>query len=205
MIAYLIQGLTLGTVGIAPGPFQAYLISQTLKNGWRHTLPAAAAPLLSDGPIIALMVLALTQAPGWLLKALQVIGGLFILKLAYDAFKAFRHMDPDRQPDADAGPASLLNAVVVNFLNPNPWIFWGSVGARELVEGWRLAPLAGLGFMIGFYIMLIGTFVGFVLLFGTARRLGPRITYWLTAVSALALGGFGVYELVVGIGALLSA
>jgi threonine/homoserine/homoserine lactone efflux protein len=130
---------------------------------------------------------------------------LFILKLAFDAFRAFRRMDPDRQPDVDAGPASLLNAVVINFLNPNPWIFWGSVGARELVEGWRRTPSAGLGFMIGFYIMLIGTFVGFVLLFGTARRLGPRVTYWLTGLSALALGSFGAYELIVGVGALLGA
>ncbi|MBK7455571.1 MAG: hypothetical protein IPJ46_18150 [Anaerolineales bacterium] len=31
-----------------PGPFQTYLISQTLTRGWKRTLPAALAPLVSD-------------------------------------------------------------------------------------------------------------------------------------------------------------
>ena len=67
MLGYLILGITYAfTAAVQPGPFQTYLISQTLSNGWRSTLPAAIAPLLSDGPIIILVLLVLSRMPGWL-------------------------------------------------------------------------------------------------------------------------------------------
>ena len=83
MLVYLTQGLLLGGMAAAqPGPFQAYLLSQTLKNGWRRTMWAAFAPLLSDGPIVILVVLILTQTPDWFLTLLRVAGGGFLLYLA---------------------------------------------------------------------------------------------------------------------------
>jgi len=76
-----------------PGPFQAYLISQTLSNGWRRTLPAALAPLISDGPIIVLTLVVLSHVPVWFQRFLYIAGGLFILYLAYSAFVAWRNFD----------------------------------------------------------------------------------------------------------------
>ncbi|MBI1880094.1 MAG: hypothetical protein HYR94_18055 [Chloroflexi bacterium] len=82
MIVYFLQGLTLGLSATAtPGPFQAFLLAQTLKNGWKRTLPATLAPLVTDGPIIFLVLLVLTQTPGWFLNVLQIAGGLFVLYL----------------------------------------------------------------------------------------------------------------------------
>jgi len=46
---------------VQPGPFQTYLISSTLTRGWRRTLPVVLAPLLSDVPVIALVLLVLTS------------------------------------------------------------------------------------------------------------------------------------------------
>ncbi|NJN98663.1 MAG: LysE family transporter [Anaerolineales bacterium] len=77
------QGLTLGlSATAAPGPFQAFLLGQALKHGWKQTLPATLAPLVSDGPIIFLVLLVLTQTPLWFLNGLQIVGGLFVLYLA---------------------------------------------------------------------------------------------------------------------------
>jgi len=91
---YLLQGLTLGiSAAVTPGPFLAYLLSQSLKNGgnWQRTLPATMAPLLSDGPIVFLVLIVLTQFPPLFLRWIQGIGGLFLLYLAYGAYKAFRN------------------------------------------------------------------------------------------------------------------
>ena len=72
MVWYLLQGLGYGGAAAAqPGPFQAYLLSQTLKNGLRSTLVAALAPLMSDGPIVLLVLLVLTQMPDWFVAALR--------------------------------------------------------------------------------------------------------------------------------------
>jgi threonine/homoserine/homoserine lactone efflux protein len=36
MLLYLLQGITYGfAAAVQPGPLQTYLISQTLRNGWR--------------------------------------------------------------------------------------------------------------------------------------------------------------------------
>ena len=67
MIAYLILGATYAfAAAVQPGPLQTYLIAQTLRNGWRRTLPAALSPVMSDGPVILLVLLVLTRLPGTL-------------------------------------------------------------------------------------------------------------------------------------------
>ncbi|HIE24941.1 MAG TPA: lysine transporter LysE, partial [Anaerolineales bacterium] len=94
MLPYLLQGITLGFAASAqPGPFQTYLITQTLANGWRKTLIAAFAPLVSDGPIIILAVFVLKQMPESLQRFLYIAGGIFILFLAYSSFQQWRNFD----------------------------------------------------------------------------------------------------------------
>ena len=60
---------------VQPGPFQMYLISQTLLKGWKRTLPVVFAPLISDGPIIALCLFVLSQVPSWLQRFLYSLEG----------------------------------------------------------------------------------------------------------------------------------
>ncbi|MGH2543945.1 MAG: LysE family translocator [Ardenticatenaceae bacterium] len=196
MFGYFLRGLILGLPAAAtPGPFQAYLLSQTLKNGWRHTLPAALAPLLSDGPIVALVLLILTQMPPALLAILKIAGSLFILYLAWGAFHSVRQERPLRVAAEEAARQSLIEATFMNLLNPNPHIFWSTVGGPILLEGWRQASGHGIAFLLGFYGTLIGGFVAFILLFGVAGRLGARVNRALLGISAFALLLFGLYQL----------
>jgi threonine/homoserine/homoserine lactone efflux protein len=77
---YFIQGVTFGfAAAVQPGPFQTYLISQTVSHGWRRTLPAVFAPLLSDGPIIALVLLVLSHVPDGAIQFLRLAGGAFVV------------------------------------------------------------------------------------------------------------------------------
>jgi threonine/homoserine/homoserine lactone efflux protein len=200
LIAYIAQGLTLGfSAAATPGPFQAYLLSQTLKNGWKRTLLAALAPILSDGPIITLVLLILTQTPDWLLTALQTAGALFILYLARGAYLVFKDFDETQPSGEESSQQSLLEATTINLLNPNPYIFWGTIGGPILVEGWRKAPPCGAGFILGFYVTLITGLAGFVILFGTARHLGPRVSRILSGIAAAVLLLLGIYQLVTGV------
>ena len=64
LLPFLLQGIGYGfSAAVQPGPFQTYLISQTLLNGWRRTLIAALAPLVSDGLIILTVLFVLTRVP----------------------------------------------------------------------------------------------------------------------------------------------
>ncbi len=95
MWLYIFQGIGYGfAAGVQPGPLQTYIISQTLTKGWRRVLPAAFAPLISDGPIITICLLVLSQVPLWLQRFLYIAGGLFVLYLAYGAYQTWKHFDP---------------------------------------------------------------------------------------------------------------
>lgn len=196
MLVYLSQGLLLGGAAAAqPGPFQAYLLSQTLQNGWRGTLWAAFAPLLSDGPIIFLVLFVLTRLPDGFLVGLQVVGGFFLLYLARKAFLALRHTAVPATEPLETKRFNIFEAALMNALGPGPYIFWATIAGPILLTSWRQSADLGLSFLVGFYGALIGGFMAFVLLFAVAKQLDPRVSRLLALFSAVALLGFGLYQL----------
>jgi len=193
MLVYFLQGLTLGfSAGVQPGPFLAYLLNQTLALGARRALPFALAPLGSDGPIIAVVLLTLTHMPVGFLRVLQVVGGVFLLYLAFRAYQTAR---ANVTLTARAMQTGFMTAVLMNTISPGPWIFWSTVGGPLLIEAWRLSTGQALSFLFGFYLTLLGSFIGFILVFATAQRLEARLTRALNDVAALVLLGFGLYQL----------
>ncbi|MEW5960338.1 MAG: LysE family transporter [Chloroflexota bacterium] len=200
MLIYFLQGTTLGlSASATPGPFLAFLLSQTLRNGWRQTLPASLSPLISDGPIIALVLVVLTQTPAWFLSLLRIGGGLFILYLAWNAWQAFRTPALIADLPSEAAQQNLFKGALMNALSPGPYLFWSVLAGPIVLEGWRLSPLMGLSFVLGFYATLIGGFAAFVIIFATASRLGPKVSRILSGVSAAALLVFGLYQLWTGL------
>jgi threonine/homoserine/homoserine lactone efflux protein len=202
MLAYLIQGIGYGfAAAVQPGPFQTYLISQTLSKGWRLTLPAALAPLISDGPIIVLALVVLSQVPLWFQRFLYIAGGLFILYLAYSAFVAWRNYDKSGVVTDSSGRQSVVKAAMMLALSPGPYIYWSLVTGPILLAGWREAPANGLGFLVSFYATIVLSLGGIIVMFGTARQLGPKVNRALLGVSAITLVCFGLYQLWLGVAA----
>ncbi len=187
---------------VQPGPFFAYLVSESLTHGWRRTLPAAFAPLLSDGPIIVAVLFVLTRLPPAMLTYLRLAGGLFLLVLAYGAFRSWRTLRPDAPPPAPASHRTVVRGALVNLLNPGPWLAWSLVMGPLLLNAWRESPVNGIGMLVGFYGVLVLTLAGIIIVFGVARRLGPRLTRALVGLSALALLVFALYQLTLAVRAL---
>lgn len=197
MLVYLLQGLTLGISAAAtPGPFQAFLLSQSAQKGWRRTLPAAFSPLLSDGPIIVLVVFILTRVPGWFMEALRFGGGMYLLYLAWKSFQAAgRNYQEENVMPKPAGN-SMMQAAILNLLNPNPYIFWSLIGGPVLLRGWHQSTGCCLAFLSGMYTALIGGSACLVILFAVATRLEQKVNRALLYISAAALALFGFYQLV---------
>jgi len=199
MWLYLLQGIGYGFAAAAqPGPLQTYLISQTLLKGWERTLPAAFAPVISDGPIIALSLLILSQVPPWLEQFLHIAGGLYVLYLAFGAYKSWKEFDLTIRYGETAPQQNILKAAVINALNPNPYIFWSLVTGPILMDGWRHTPAYGVSFITGFYITKILGLMSIILVFGLARQFGPKVNHVLLGISAVALFSFGFYQLWLG-------
>ena len=199
MVVYLIWGITLGfAAGVQPGPMSTYIVSQTLANGWRRTLPAVMAPLISDGPIALVTLMILSKVPPDFVHVLRLVGGAFILYLAWGAWKTWRAYDDKTVPVAQSSRQSVLKAATVNLLNPNPYLGWSLVIGPLMLKGWRETPTHGIAMLVGFYGTVIATMAATVFLFSLARKIGPKVTRVSIGLSALALACFGVYQLVAG-------
>ena len=198
---YIIQGVVYGFAAAAqPGPLQTYIISQAITKGWKKSLPAAFAPLVSDGPIIVLCLLVLRQLPDSFKQVLYIAGGIFVLYLAYGAYKSWRDFESQFSiPESDA-KQSVLKAALVNLLAPGAYIFWSLVTGPILIAGWRETPVFGISFMLGFYITFVLCLMLMIFIFGTMQALGQKVRRALIGVSAIALLCFGLYQLWLGIG-----
>ncbi len=200
-LSYALQAAALGlSAAASPGPFQAYLISQALRLGWKRALPAAFAPLISDGPILVLVLFILTRLPPGFLRVLQTGGAFFIIYLAWKSWQAFRAFQP-QQSKSSAGEErqNVFQAALMNFLNPNPYIFWSVVAGPMLIAGWNLSPINGIAFLLGFYLVMVLALALLIFLFASAGSLGPRVNRALLGLSPVALLAFGVYQLWKGI------
>ena len=200
MLLYLIQGIGYGFAAASqPGPFQAFLVSQSLTRGWKRALPGALAPLVSDGPIILLCVLVLSQLPDWLQQVMYILGGLFVLYLAYGAFKSWRDYDETIAHPELSGQQTILKAALTNAISPGAYLFWMFITGPLLVQGWRETPVHGLALLVGFYATLISGLAVIIVIFGSAARLGPKLNRALLGISSIVLFGFGLYQLWKGI------
>jgi len=196
MAAYFILGAALAfAAAVQPGPLMTYLISRTLSAGWRSALPAALAPVLSDGPIMIVALVILKRVPAPLVRYLHMAGGFFLLYLAWCAFRAWRKTGSGASMDTASPGRGLLQAVAVNLLNPNPYLGWTLVLGPLFLKGWREAPPLGLALLAGFYGTMVLALGGIIMVFGLIRNAGRAVSKILLAASVAALVLLGAYQI----------
>ena len=197
----LVENVLLGSglgfaAAIQPGPLLAFLVSRVVASGWRRTLPACFAPLISDGPAALVAIFVLGQVPSSAQHVLRAGGGLLLLYLAARSFREWR---APAAPPPGSAPRTVLEAVLVNLFNPNPYLGWALVLGPAALSAWHRSPGSAFGFVLSFYATMLVTLVVLVLLAGTARLLAPGRQRALVGASALLLGGLGIVLLVAGL------
>jgi threonine/homoserine/homoserine lactone efflux protein len=172
VLEYLATGVVLGlAAGFAPGPLLALILAQSIRFGTREGLKVAAAPLITDVPIVILttaLVAAAAGTTGGLLGAISIAGAAFVTYLGIESIRA-TGVQAGRPDEA---PRSWARGALVNALSPHPYIFWITVGAPILIRAWADGPLAAAAFLVGFYACLVGAKM---LLAVIAGRSGGRL------------------------------
>ncbi len=201
LIEFLLKAITIGfSAGVTPGPLQAVFLSYAIKGGWKKALPAAFAPLVSDSPVILLVLLVLNNLPGMFLQILRVVGGLFLFYLAWDSYRAFRDFKAiDETLPQTSNMQTLLKATAMNLLAPGPWLFWSLINGPNLLAAWAVSPWWGAAYLAGFYGVFVLSNIALIFLFSSMRQMGEKVRRALLLVSALALAGFGAFQLVQGL------
>ncbi len=206
MLAYLIPGIAYGFgAALTPGPLLVYLISKALSVGWRRTLPAAFAPLISDAPVAVLVLTVLSQVPVGLVQYLRLPGGAFILYLAFGAWKSWRDFHAEDTVTDESSSQRVLKAATINWLNPYPYLGWSTFLGPTLLSGWRESPISGIAFILGFYITMITVTIAMILMSAISRTFGPQVRRSLLGFSSIALACLGLYQLWLGSSALHAA
>lgn len=205
MWIFLTQGFAMGLyAALQPGPFQTYLLSETLRRGWRKALPLALAPLLSDALPVLLTLLVLSRLPASFLNGLRIAGGFLMLYLARNAYRAFHNPSLTRHTIEETPAKSIFSAAAINLLSPSVYLFWTTIGAPIVLEGWRISPLHGLAFIIGMYAVFIPALVMLIILFGQTGRLPAAVQRGIGYALTLLLAGLGLYQVWHGVNAFLS-
>jgi threonine/homoserine/homoserine lactone efflux protein len=188
----LAAGIAIGFgAGIAPGPLLALVVTTAVERGFGAGARVAAAPLLTDTPIVALSVAVVGSVSEAAFRWLGVAGGLVVIAMGVQTAAAVRRAPAGEQAPAP-GRRDVWRGVIVNVLSPHPWIFWVAAGGPLLVSAWRGSPARGVAFLAGFYGMLVGSKV--VVAWAVARgsrRLDERRRRALVVVGGalLAVGG----------------
>ncbi len=197
-LTIFLEGAALGlAAAAAPGPLQAYLLAQSARNGAARTLPVVLVPLVTDPPLIAVVLAALAQVPAGFLRALGIGGGAVVLWLGVAALRAAQ--GPAAADPARPRPVGFVRGLLVNITNPNAWLWWSAAAGPILAAAWRSSPLRAVAFLAGFYLLLIGGNVAFVLLASRAAAAGPQAARALGALSGAALVAFGAWRVAGGL------
>jgi threonine/homoserine/homoserine lactone efflux protein len=187
LVHYFAQGAALGfTAAATPGSLQTLLISETLLGGFKRGARITLAPLITDAPIIIAALFVLQRVPPIGVQILSLAGGVFVLYLAWILFKQWRsgsQVTVNVEGAQPIGWRGLWRASIVNWLNPNPYLFWTLVGGPTLIAALNQSVWYGVAFLVGMYGIFIGSMLIIAAVFHFARNLGPRVVRGLLLIS----------------------
>lgn len=183
---FLIIGIFLGFAsGITPGPLLTLVISETLMKNKKEGIKVAVSPLFTDIPIILMTALILSKISNFnlIIGLISISGSIFLCYLAYGNlfFKKPATGNIERSRSFEKG-------IMVNLLNPHPYLFWFTVGAPTLLRAREVSVYAAILFITGFYIFLLGSKILIVLTVDRYRNfLESRIYEYLVKLTGILL------------------
>ena len=203
MVNFLTMGSILGlSAGFAPGPLLTLVISETLRHDIKSGVKVALAPVITDLPIIMLTLFILVKLSGFhrVLGIISCMGGLFVLYLGWQSMVT-KGVELNLEGTRSN---SLAKGIIVNTLNPHPYLFWFGVGGPTVTKAIKSGMVAPLAFMGSFYVLLVGSKILIAVLIGKSRSFltgkGYIYTMRLLGVALCALAiilfrdGFNLLE-----------
>jgi len=184
-LEFFVSGMIFGlAVGIFPGPLLALIFSETLKHRKKEGIKIALSPLVTELPIVFFVSLTLSNLGKYslLIGTISLFGACY---LVYLGLKNLRIRSSVFQVES-AKEDVLRQGFIANLLNPNPYLFWLSIGGPKILESLDIHISATLLFILGFYTMLIGSNICVALIVEKSRSFVEG-KYLLCVVRALGV------------------
>jgi len=184
-LEFLFLGAVLGLVqGVSPGPLVTLVISETLKFGRGEGFKVAVSPLITDSAVVVLTLVVLSNLARYdvIIAVVSILGACYLIYLAAENLKVKTSMLEAKVVKKEA----LKRAVITNFLNPHVYVFWISVGGPIILRSLTIHTLAPGLFLVGFYVLLIGSQASIAYMVGRSKAL-VRGNYYSYIVRALGI------------------
>jgi len=203
---YVWKAILLGIhAGMAPGPVTTILVTQSLLHGRRAGAKIAFVPVLTDIPIVALVIPALyylTHGFGIVIALISIVGACLLCHLGYESLL----VTASHFQKKDIPPISLLRAIGINFFNPNLYIYWLTICGPLSVSALRTGGFVTMLLFIGvFFLCITSAKLVVAFLFGSVRHsLDLRLIIWINRLLGIALFFFAAsflwqgYKILVG-------
>jgi threonine/homoserine/homoserine lactone efflux protein len=179
VLKYLFSGIVFGLIaGISPGPILTLVISETLQHNKKEGIKISLSPLITDLPIILLTLFLIAKLSVFhqVLGFISAGGAVFLLVLAYECI-VFKDIIINSEPQK---AQSFKKGITANFLNPNPYLFWLTVGAPFLIKAYHEGLGSVAAFIFGFYFCLTGSKIAVVIIVDQTKSLLNKKVYSYT-------------------------
>jgi threonine/homoserine/homoserine lactone efflux protein len=192
-LTFLVTGIIFGlSGGLTPGPLLTLVISETLRHNIREGIKISFAPIFSDLPIVLVTLFLISELSDTkpVLGTIALLGSIYLIYLAYENI-SFTGADVTFNGEK---PQSLRKGVIANFVNPNPYIFWMTIGAPTVLKASENGFAPPLLFIVGMYVSMIGAKISIATLVGKSRKfLSSSIYKNLIRALGLVLLIFALY------------
>ena len=130
-----------------------------------------------------------------LLGGISIIGSIFVLNLGIKSLLAANSEFLDYTPR----PLLLKEIMIANLTNPNPYLFWFTVGAPIMVRSFQHNLSKGLSFLVSFYLGLVGIKLILAIAAGKSRDFLQGFLYRITMqLLSMMLICFAIYLMLDG-------
>lgn len=209
MLVLLATGMAIGLAMAVPvGPVNLFVISRTLKGGFRAGFAAGLGGMAADTLLAVVAAFGITTVIDFVdvnEKPIQFVGGILLVLFGILSWRSHPHLDPEAavaRPGHRVG--GFVQAVVMTLTNPGASLgmlaIFGSLGDLADFSNDHAAAVAVVGGVA------IGSTLWWLLLAGSVKRIKARLTDdWLHRVNQFAgavliVAGFGLlFGLIVGV------
>ena len=187
-------------LGASPGPVQLLLFSEASRGGAGRGLRAMAGANATFGAMMLLLAAGLSsiEPSEAFLRVVKVIGGAFLVFLAFDAIRESRRSHEVQETRSGLHPS--VRGIVAVLLNPGVYVFLATTGAAIVASA---VEQGGRGLAVGtVFALLLGVSLmdsAMVLLGAGAHRVSDRFLRILSDVLAVAMGTLGLWLAIRGI------
>jgi threonine efflux protein len=199
--AHAMLAFTAYLVGTAsPGPSNLAIMTTAMSRGRTHALALAAGVVngsLVWGLCAGFGLSSVMQRFSWSLVVMKLLGGAYLLWLAWKAARAARApLGFSAAAGAAAGEGSLgaayRSGLAMHLTNPKAIFVWLSIVALALPQGGRTGD--ALLVVAGCALMGVVVFMGYAVAFSTerARKVYRAAHRWFNATLALVFASAGV-------------